>query len=230
VKCTRTVDAGAYVLGALAPTDRAAYERHMAGCAECRNEVAELAVLPGLLGRLDAGTAIATLEPSVQAPPSVLAATLRAVTADRRRYRRRYRWQLTVTGAAAACLALALGLGTVTLNGEPRQPGEPVMAQMQPVDANGSLYALVGYAAATGGGTDISGVCLYEHQSQSDNEWNVHLYVVGRDGTREPVTDWPVGGPAADDSAAQPFHGTAHIAPADIASFELTNDAGKTLL
>lgn len=42
----------AYVLGALSPTDRRAYERHLAECAACRSAVAELAGLPGLLGTL----------------------------------------------------------------------------------------------------------------------------------------------------------------------------------
>src|SRR5262249_48596531 len=109
VKCTRTVDAGAYVLGALAPTERAAYERHMAGCLDCRNEVAELAVLPGLLGRLDAATAVTLSTPPAQAPAGLLANTLSAATTRRRRYRRRQRWQLAVTGLAAACLAVLLG-------------------------------------------------------------------------------------------------------------------------
>ncbi|MER6596669.1 zf-HC2 domain-containing protein, partial [Micromonospora purpureochromogenes] len=52
-RCEFAHDDGAYVLGALAPADRAAYERHLAGCAACREAVAEIAVLPGLLGRLD---------------------------------------------------------------------------------------------------------------------------------------------------------------------------------
>ncbi|MFD0784741.1 zf-HC2 domain-containing protein, partial [Micromonospora azadirachtae] len=46
-RCEFTQDDGAYVLGALAPAERAAYERHLAGCADCREAVAELAVLPG---------------------------------------------------------------------------------------------------------------------------------------------------------------------------------------
>jgi len=41
----------AYVLGALAPVDRRAYEDHLAGCGRCRAAVAELAPLPGLLAR-----------------------------------------------------------------------------------------------------------------------------------------------------------------------------------
>jgi hypothetical protein len=42
----------AYVLGALSPSDRRAYERHLAECDACRAAVAELAGLPGLLSTL----------------------------------------------------------------------------------------------------------------------------------------------------------------------------------
>ncbi len=57
--CEFAVDDGAYVLGALAPAERAAFERHLGGCAPCRESVASLAVLPGLLRRLDSATAVA---------------------------------------------------------------------------------------------------------------------------------------------------------------------------
>jgi Putative zinc-finger len=45
------------VLGALSPSEREDYERHLATCAECRQEVADLTELPTLLGRLDLSTA-----------------------------------------------------------------------------------------------------------------------------------------------------------------------------
>ena len=45
------------MLGALSPSEREDYERHLAGCAECRQEVADLAELPMLLGRLNLPTA-----------------------------------------------------------------------------------------------------------------------------------------------------------------------------
>jgi anti-sigma factor RsiW len=50
--CPYLHDDGAYVLGALSPGERARFEHHLAGCAACRNAVAEVAVLPALLGRL----------------------------------------------------------------------------------------------------------------------------------------------------------------------------------
>jgi anti-sigma factor RsiW len=57
MKCAQTLEIGVYVLGALSPVEREAFERHLAECAVCREEVADLAVLPGLLGRLDPATA-----------------------------------------------------------------------------------------------------------------------------------------------------------------------------
>ena len=42
----------AYVLGALGPEDRRAYEQHLTGCPACTAAVAELAGMPGLLRKL----------------------------------------------------------------------------------------------------------------------------------------------------------------------------------
>lgn len=57
MRCPQTIEVGAYVLGALVPAERDAFEKHLAQCAICREEVADLAVLPGLLGRIDFETA-----------------------------------------------------------------------------------------------------------------------------------------------------------------------------
>ena len=57
MKCPQTLEVGAFVLGALVPAERDAFEKHLGECAICREEVAELAVLPGLLGRIDYETA-----------------------------------------------------------------------------------------------------------------------------------------------------------------------------
>ena len=60
-----------YVLGALSPSDRRAYERHLAGCGQCREAVAELAGMPGLLGALSREEAEELLEdsaPEIAAP------------------------------------------------------------------------------------------------------------------------------------------------------------------
>ena len=43
----------AYVLGALSPSDRRAFEAHMGTCERCREAVGELAPTIGLLSRVD---------------------------------------------------------------------------------------------------------------------------------------------------------------------------------
>jgi hypothetical protein len=70
MRCAQTLDVGVYVLGALAPAERDAFERHLGDCAICRDEVAELAVLPGLLGRLDLATA-ETIARDGEAAPAI---------------------------------------------------------------------------------------------------------------------------------------------------------------
>jgi Putative zinc-finger len=48
---------GAFLVGALDPTDRQELRVHLDGCAPCRRELALLAQLPGLLHRLTVGEA-----------------------------------------------------------------------------------------------------------------------------------------------------------------------------
>ena len=63
----------AYVLGALPPVERRAYEDHVAGCARCRAALVELAPLPGLLARAPHPTAPdePSRPPRVAVEPSV---------------------------------------------------------------------------------------------------------------------------------------------------------------
>ncbi|WP_431277301.1 anti-sigma factor family protein [Leifsonia poae] len=53
---------GAYLLGALSPADRRAYEEHLRTCETCSAAVSELAGLPGILGRVSEADAFALLE------------------------------------------------------------------------------------------------------------------------------------------------------------------------
>ncbi|GIH12432.1 anti-sigma factor family protein [Rugosimonospora africana] len=226
MRCPQTVDAGVYVLGALAPADRAQYERHLAGCAECRNEVAELAVLPGLLGRLDAGTAVAIDRPATKAPAALLDSVLRTAGAERGRSARRRRWQFAGAGLAAACLAVLAAVGVTVMVSKPATPPKPVVAQMRPVDADVPIVALLGYDEADGG-TDIRMLCLYAQSSQYNTPWMVQLVVYPRGGGQPvPLKPWPVR-PGQD---AAPTHAHVSLAPNDIDRIELDRADGEKLL
>ena len=100
-------DLGAYLLGALEPASRDNFERHLSGCVTCRNELADLAVLPTLLSRLDDASTAAAVDPPPFAP--VLDGVIRQRRAERRRER------ALAAVAALACVVAA----TVMLLGPP---------------------------------------------------------------------------------------------------------------
>jgi predicted anti-sigma-YlaC factor YlaD len=51
------LDLGVYLLGAIDTADRSAVDAHLAFCAVCRDELVQLAGLPGLLSRVTADDA-----------------------------------------------------------------------------------------------------------------------------------------------------------------------------
>lgn len=92
------LDDGAYVLDALAPAERFAFEEHLSRCGLCRRSVEELAGLSELLGQAD--EAGLRTEP----PPTTL---LPRLLAEAGRQRSRRSWRTAAIGFAVAC-ALAL--------------------------------------------------------------------------------------------------------------------------
>ncbi|MFD1722397.1 anti-sigma factor family protein [Amnibacterium endophyticum] len=97
-------DLGAYVLGGLASTDRAAYEVHLAGCGRCRTDLAAVAGIPALLRTAD-------LEPSRAPNPAARARLLKAGRSVGRK-----RWQRRAGVAAVSTIALAAAVtGAVVL-------------------------------------------------------------------------------------------------------------------
>ena len=158
MRCTQTAEAGAYVLGALSPAERSAYERHIAACVTCRNEVAELAGLPGLLGRLDADTAASIGQPE-GAPEKLLHTVLASARTERVRLRRRHMRERGFIMLAAACLAVVVGAGVSTMSIPAAPP--PVLGAMTPTDQGEPVNALLGYWADTKGGTEIKMTCSY---------------------------------------------------------------------
>lgn len=145
---------GAYAVDALDDLERAAFERHLAECAECRAEVASLreaastlaettATEPpaGLRDRVLAG--IATTRPLPPEGPSPVA----PVSLDSRRPRRRL--DLLVAAAAAV---LAVGAGTVLWQQpweDTSQTQSPVAAVLSADDARSTSLDFDGGARAT---------------------------------------------------------------------------------
>jgi hypothetical protein len=215
--CEFTFDDGAYVLGALSPAERAAFERHLPGCASCRESVADLAVLPGLLGRLDAATVV----PAVPAPPSLLRRTLAAAAAQRRAQRRRRVAYAFASVVAAVALAVGVGVRVhaIDTSGARTTP----LAQMRPAAAAAVPVSAEVGLAATVGGTRIDMTCRYA--AGYEGKWVVQLVVYPRSGgAGEQIGSWTA-------TAGQELSLSAitHLDPQDIQRLELQR-ADKTPL
>lgn len=189
-RCEFAYDDGAYVIGALAPADRAAYERHLAGCADCRQAVAEVAVLPGLLGRLDP-TGLEQFLPS-PAETNRVPALLDAASERRRRERSATRRRYALTTLVAAALALLAGFGTAALL--PREPVVPPdpglrMVAMQPVAGTAPVHAEVALTG-TRWGTEVTMRCGYDANADYRKAYTFRLVAHGPNGATEQIGSW----------------------------------------
>jgi hypothetical protein len=218
---------GSYVLGALSPTERQAFESHLTHCEDCARSVRELAGLPGLLARVDPQT---IEDPPADAPvPTTL---LPALVHEVRRSRRR-RMYATLSVAAAA-VVIAAGGATVVLNdsndanspvaGPTSSASAPTHLAMSQVGA-GPLQASVGFASVAWG-TRLDLTCSYDKQGEWEQESMGYALVVRtRDGGEQQVATWrgipgkTITLTAATESRRQ-----------DIASVEVRTVSGKTVL
>jgi anti-sigma-K factor RskA len=110
--------AGLYVLGALEPTERAEFERHLQSCDECTAEVRSLAAVAAVLPQ-----AVPLIDPSSGLRSRVLGVTGRSTTAHHNvvalpaRPARTRSWVSTAGWlSAAALLLLSLGLGSYSMS------------------------------------------------------------------------------------------------------------------
>jgi hypothetical protein len=103
---------GAYVLGALDPVERAHVEAHLAACPACRDELAELAGLPGLLSRIDPDDVAGRAPAAARAPAPGLADRLVERLRAARRARRRRVGAFAAGALAVALVGIAIALAT----------------------------------------------------------------------------------------------------------------------
>lgn len=121
----------AYVLGALAPDDRHAYEDHLSGCERCRTAVGELAPLPGLLARTghgqgDPGTSDLPDRPDLTVGPRPDLVDLVVRRERRHRLRRRL-----LVGGVAALLVVAVAVGVPLATHHSEHPAQTVALAQQ---------------------------------------------------------------------------------------------------
>lgn len=220
---------GAYVLGALSPSDRVEFERHLATCERCARAVGELAGLPGLLSRVDA----AVLEDRVTGDPpeTLLPALVREVRGARRRRR-----VVTAAAAAAAVVAVTVPLavtGRLNLDPPPSAGVSAAGTQSLPRPMSSVVSGEVPVTAelafeSVAWGTRLDLTCAYD---RSSTEYDLPpsvtyaLYVRTRDGHAEQVGTWR----SVDGRTIRLTAATAASLD-DIASVELRTVDGRTIL
>ena len=224
---------GSYVLGALSPDERQGYEQHLAGCAECAQSVRELAGLPGLLSRVDAGV-LESPPAETPVPDSLLPALV-----DRVRRARRRRAFLSAGVAAAAATAVAIGTlgmtgafdGEQTPHSDPTSspsaiPTSPESLAMQPVGSVPVRASLVLETVSWGTRLDLTCTYLTPGGDYVPTPSGTYVLVVRtRDGGLERVGTW-----RAIPGTTTRMSGATASDREDISSVEVRNENGRVVL
>ncbi len=210
---------GVYVVGAIEPAERAQVEAHLSQCYECREELAQLALLPALLHRVPAEEAerILATDPSAAgeasdydvAMPStaVLESLLGQVKAKRRTRRVR-----AAFATAAALLIAAGGAAAATHEFTPRPAAAGSAFETVSAHTDG-IAVKVRYAKKSWG-------TLMEVRASGLPTWtHCKFWVVAKDGQRSLAGGWLVG--YGGESIWYPAR--SYVPAASVASFVLTS-------
>ena len=226
--CAETrLSLGAYVLGALEPADRSRVDAHLSSCVECREELASLAGIPGLLGRLSRDDfEIGPPEPG----PQLLDRLLAAAAAERGRERKRGRLLAAAASViVVAALSVAVGVSQThhdkTVAVAPQTPG--VSETFTATNAANHVQASVvewkkGWGASlqvtvTGVTADLAGT-------------SCQLIAVGPGGKTEVAASWAAPSEGYSGTTKVNANGATSLAAKDITAFKVVGSDGSTLV
>jgi hypothetical protein len=224
----------AYVLGALSASERQEYEEHLAQCRGCRDAVAELAGMPGLLTRVPTGDLLAMEDRlegdllAAQPPPSLMPVLPHE--------HRRWGQHVLVPAAVAASLVVG-GLGGYALSeagtGPERVPAAtttsgPTRLAFTPVDS--SWMTAVVDVVPQESGTELRVECQYATSgpgADPKGAWAEYaIWVVDRQGHAELRKSWT----AKPDRLMRPTAASS-LSPREIAAVEIRRvDTGETVM
>jgi hypothetical protein len=221
MRCEHEHDDGAYVLGALSPAERTAYERHLATCSFCREAVRDISTLPDLLSRLDATEFAKLIDPS-------LSKTGEHHPIRRLVTRRKTAKTLTVrvvSSAAAVLLVLLVGLGVVVLTRTSSAPAAtppgPAVAMM-PIAGISPITASLRMTSKAGG-TVINLTCSYSRSATKP--YTFRLFAYGPDDEKEQIGSWQ-----ASPGTEFGMEAVTHFTSGSLSRLELVQYDGKALL
>jgi hypothetical protein len=214
---------GVYVVGAIDPAERAMVDAHLGACLDCREELAGLAGLPALLGRVPARDAERLITDSAEVrdleePPARLLSSLLRRLAERRAARR---WRGIAAAAAAIIIAVAGGAAGAHIIASGGGPAAPA------VGSTGAGSTRTETVSATNARTNVSAVVSYSARS-----WGIKMdfwvsgipagttcqvWVVDFSGHRWQAGSWTVA------AGQQPSDYPAAAASQQVRSFQITS-------
>ena len=227
--CTFAHDDAAYVLGALSPSERLDFERHLATCDACSRSVRSLAGMPGLLDRVDPSV----LEDPPADPPlprTLLPALTHAVQARRRRR------TTVIAGLAAAAAAVAALSVPALVGGDDGPPvADPGTSSASP-DLETLRMAPLGEVPITATlgleqvtwGTRMLLTCTYDASSvdvELPDEVDYLLFVTTADGRTEQVGSW-----RSVDGTTMRVPAATSVGRDEIAAIEVRTTDGRVVL
>jgi putative zinc finger protein len=222
---TAHTDVGAYSMGLLEEPDRRAFEDHLAGCASCTAELAELSPMGALLRGVEPVGAAGQDASAAQDGEATVTQLLHRRAAQQRLLRR---WQITLAAAAAVVL-IGGGIGI----GFARAPG----GTAPPPAIAGQLHSATdpgtGAAGTVGLLAKAWGTQVTLDLSKVHGPVECQLVAVSRTGERRVVMSWLVPAPG-DGVPGHPAHlviqGGTSIPRSDLARLDVDVVNGRTLL
>lgn len=219
---------GVYVLGAIEPAERAEVDAHLPACSMCRDEVAALAGLPALLGRISEEQISQVAKP----PPALLEQLLAKAAAERPNRRRQW---LSLALAAVFVLVVGALVGALLTPGSggslppPIAGSPPKVTTSAPVtpqmEERSAMDPVTKVEAWVGVEKEEWGTALTVRLRGAPKGARCKLYAVAANGHRDTAGAWQYGSRDYEE-----FHGSTMIARADLSQLEVVLTNGRPLV
>ena len=229
---TAHTDVGAYSMGLLEERDRREFEDHLAGCAACAAEVAELSPMAALLRGVEAEPRAPARGPGLAAGREPGGGDVTELLRRRaRQQRQRRRWQVALGAAAGIVLiggGIGVGIAAAPQDGTPPAPPLALTGQLHSATDPGTGVAGTVGLVAKAWGTQVT-LDLSKVRGPAECE----LVAVSRTGERRVVMGWLVAAPG-DGVPGHPAHlvlrGGTSIPRNDLSRVDVDVVNGRTLV